>query len=174
MVPLQGHAAKAESVEHDSTEVKLERRDSAEDDYGMGTIQVGVKDEPASSRSTSPSESSTKLQRNNASDSPASVKADVSIDSPVDNDEHEEKVGAEVTVKMEPGQPPKLARISSQKVIARAAPLFDHLPDKTEEATMGFQVMDKCVYANKYLGYTEHAMECDCSEEWGKYYNHLP
>ncbi|KAI7517432.1 hypothetical protein KC331_g21708, partial [Hortaea werneckii] len=26
--------------------------------------------------------------------------------------------------------------------------------------------MSECTYANKYLGTTEHALECDCAEEW--------
>lgn len=80
----------------------------------------------------------------------------------------EEKVGGEITVKQEPGQPPKLARSASQKMAPRVAPVFTDFPDKTEEATSTFQVMEACTYANKYMGYTEHAMDCDCVEEWGK------
>ena len=173
MAGSEGLDAKSESVDGDSKEVKLERRDSADDDYGMGTIQVGVKDEPAASGSTSPSEHSTKPLVKRDSSSPP-VKSDMSVDSPRAKDEHEDKIGAEITVKMEPGQPPKLARSSSQKVVSRVAPLFDHFPDKTEEAKESFQVMQSCTYANKFLGYTEHAMECDCSEEWGKYRNSKP
>lgn len=79
-----------------------------------------------------------------------------------------ERIGGDITVKMEPGQPPKLSRSTSHKVIPRAPPLFNHLPDATEEATSSFQVIDACTYTNKWMGYTEHGMECDCSEEWGK------
>ena len=85
----------------------------------------------------------------------------------------EKVVGGDITIKMEPGQPPKLARSSTQKVTARAPQLFGHLPDKTMEATGQFQVITDCIYTNKYLGSTEHAMECDCSEEWGKPYHLL-
>ncbi|KAL3431146.1 hypothetical protein BDV09DRAFT_176919 [Aspergillus tetrazonus] len=77
-----------------------------------------------------------------------------------------EKVGGGISVKMEPGQPPKLARSSSQKVVPRPPQLFLDLPDSTEEAQKTFEVIETCQYANKYMGYTEHAMECDCAEEW--------
>jgi [histone H3]-lysine36 N-trimethyltransferase len=80
----------------------------------------------------------------------------------------ETKAGDGITVKMEPGQPPKLAR-SSTKVSAPPPQLFYHLPNSTAEAKATFDVMKICTYANKYMGYTEHGMECDCAEEWGKF-----
>lgn len=80
----------------------------------------------------------------------------------------EQKVGGEVTVQMEPGQMPKLARSISQTVIAAPPTLFDHLPDMTAVAQSTFQVIPQCIYAAKYLGSTEHAMECDCVQAWGK------
>ncbi|PYH87599.1 SET and WW domain protein [Aspergillus ellipticus CBS 707.79] len=76
------------------------------------------------------------------------------------------KVGGDITVKLEPGQPPKLTRSSSQKIVARPPQLFSHLPDSTADAEATFELMDTCTYANKFMGYTEHAMECDCAEEW--------
>lgn len=82
--------------------------------------------------------------------------------------DEKESIGGEISVKVEPGKPPKLTRTTSQKVVARAPQLFNHLPDATDEATSSFSLLDACTYANKYMGYTEHAMECDCSEEWGK------
>ena len=82
--------------------------------------------------------------------------------------EHEETVGGQVTVKLEPGQPPKLARSSSRKVWSRPAALFDDYPSKTEEAKTKFEVIPACIYGSKYMGSTEHGMDCDCSEEWGK------
>ncbi|KAF7596277.1 histone methyltransferase set2 [Aspergillus hancockii] len=80
----------------------------------------------------------------------------------------EEKVKGDITVKQEPGQPPKLTRSSSQKIVARPPQLVSHLLDSTVEAKSTFELMDACTYANKYMGYTEHAMECDCAEEWAK------
>lgn len=81
---------------------------------------------------------------------------------------HEKSFGGEVVVKMESGLPPKLARSSSQKTIARSPPLFHSYEDKTEESKDHFQLIPACVYSSKYIGSTEHAMECDCTEEWGK------
>lgn len=82
-------------------------------------------------------------------------------------DEHEEVIGGDITVTVEPGQAPKLLRKSSQKIATRPAPLFDHLPDATEEATQVFQVIKDCIYGSKYMGYSESdALDCDCSEDW--------
>lgn len=81
---------------------------------------------------------------------------------------HEESLGGEVLVKMESGLPLKLARSSSQKTIARSPPLFHSYEDKTVESKDHFQLIPACVYSSKYIGCTEHAMECDCTEEWGK------
>ena len=81
-------------------------------------------------------------------------------------------LGGEIMVKLEPGKPPKLSRTSTQRVTARPVPLFDDYPDKTNEATGVFQVISECSYSSKYLGSTEHAMDCDCAEEWGKLKGH--
>jgi histone-lysine N-methyltransferase SETD2 len=61
---------------------------------------------------------------------------------------------------------PKLSRSSSQ--VSRPPPLYTHLPDSTQDALATFEQIPGCIYANKYMGYTELAMECDCAEEWGK------
>ena len=87
---------------------------------------------------------------------------------PLKNEEHEEIQGSEIVVKMEPGQPPKLARVSTQKVMVRSPQLFHDYEDKTQEAKSVFEVITQCSYSAKYLGATEHAMDCDCAEEWGK------
>lgn len=85
----------------------------------------------------------------------------------------EEVVGGDITVIVEPGEEPKLSRKSSQKVITRAAPLFDDLPDATKEAVGVFQLIKDCIYGSKYMGYSEHdALDCDCSEEWRKSLQH--
>ncbi|KIX02748.1 uncharacterized protein Z518_08690 [Rhinocladiella mackenziei CBS 650.93] len=57
-------------------------------------------------------------------------------------------------------------RTAASKLPPRVAPLFDHLPDATAEATSTFTLIDACTYQNKYLGFSEHALDCDCSEEW--------
>ncbi|KAF2454529.1 hypothetical protein BDY21DRAFT_291302, partial [Lineolata rhizophorae] len=79
---------------------------------------------------------------------------------------HEEVVGGEVTVKLSPGRAPKLSRTGTHKVVSKPAQLFLDVPNKTEEAKASFQVIPACTYAARYLGYTEHALECDCAEEW--------
>ncbi|KAJ5320567.1 hypothetical protein N7508_000850 [Penicillium antarcticum] len=71
----------------------------------------------------------------------------------------------EMRLKQEPGSRPRLSRSSSQKV-SRPPPLYTHLPDSTKDALATFEQINGCFYANKYMGYTEHAMECDCAEEW--------
>lgn len=149
--------------------MKIENRDSEEEVFD--TIIVGdVKQESTTmSRGSSPTKSGLKP----ASRSPKKSKLNSQSPDPL-KEEHEETVGGDITVKTEPGKPLKLARSSTQKVMARPPPLFDHLPDKTDEATGIFQVITQCTYSNKYLGSTEHAMECDCSEEWGKYLFQYP
>ena len=82
---------------------------------------------------------------------------------------HEESLPGTVTVKQEPGQGPKLTRTTSQKVVPRTPPLFHDYPDKTDEAQGGFQVIPGCIYSSKAIGATEHAMDCDCTEEWSQY-----
>lgn len=63
----------------------------------------------------------------------------------------------------------KMSRATSNKgPPPRVAPLFDTLPDATAEATKSFQVIESSTYQNKYLGFTESALECDCTEEWGQ------
>lgn len=55
--------------------------------------------------------------------------------------EDEEIIGGDITLTVEPGKAPKLLRKSSQKVIPRPPPLFNDLPDSTEEAASVFQVI---------------------------------
>lgn len=90
--------------------------------------------------------------------------------SPADSTK-EEVVGGDITLKMEPGpggRALKLSRSASQKVVFRPPPLYLDLPDSTEVAKETFVVLPECTYSNKYIGTTDPALECDCSEEWGK------
>lgn len=85
------------------------------------------------------------------------------------DEEDEEIIGGDITVTVEPGKAPKLSRKSSQKVIARPPPLFDDLPDSTEEAASVFQVIKDCIYGSKNMGASDHdALDCDCPEEFSK------
>jgi histone-lysine N-methyltransferase SETD2 len=83
------------------------------------------------------------------------------------NGRMESVVGGDIIVTLEPGNAPKLARSSSQKIISRPPPLFTDEPDMYEEATSTFEIIQDCIYAAKWLGSTEHAMDCDCREEFG-------
>ncbi|KAK5046970.1 histone methyltransferase set2, partial [Cryomyces antarcticus] len=80
--------------------------------------------------------------------------------------EREEIIGGDITLKLELGKAPKLARTTSHKVVTRPPQLFSDLPDATSEATRSFQRIPDCIYGAKYLGSTEPALECDCTEEW--------
>ncbi|KAF1926864.1 uncharacterized protein M421DRAFT_6768 [Didymella exigua CBS 183.55] len=101
------------------------------------------------------------------SQSPA-PKHDSEASSPADSTK-EEVVGGDIVLKMEPGpggRALKLSRSATQKVVSRAPPLYLDLPDSTEAAKETFVVLPECTYSNKYIGTTDPALECDCSEEW--------
>ncbi|CAI6333867.1 unnamed protein product [Periconia digitata] len=146
--------------------MKLEEGVSLEDDeveseQGNKT-QIKVEAQPG--RTSTPIQLPPRLKSTSSSQSP--VKRHPSDVSGSDSDAQEEVLGGEITLKMEPGKAPKLSRKASQKVVARAPPLYLDLPDSTDAAKETFTVLTECTYANKSLGTTEHAFECDCSDEW--------
>ena len=110
---------------------------------------------------------SVKHEVKSRSNSQSPIKSQSAAHSPQVKSDDEETIGGEITVKVEPGQAPKLSRKSSQKVVQRPPQLFLDHEDKTEEATSAFEVITDCTYANKYIGTTDHALECECQEEWG-------
>ena len=116
------------------------------------------------------SDGSTPPTTKRSSRSPA--KKHRSSESPAVKSEDEETVGGEVTLKLEPGKPPKLARTTSHKVEKRPPQLFTDHEDALSEALNYFEKLPECTYANKYLGSTEPALECDCAEEWGKLFKY--
>ncbi|ESZ98069.1 hypothetical protein SBOR_1600 [Sclerotinia borealis F-4128] len=84
-----------------------------------------------------------------------------------EDEEDEETIGGDISVTVEPGKAPKLSRKASQKVISRPPPLFNDLPDSTEEAASVFQVIKDCIYGAKHMGASDHdALDCDCPEEY--------
>ncbi|BDD61998.1 histone methyltransferase set2 [Monascus purpureus] len=169
MYPHDFADSQPDSVADAVTAMKLERPSSAD---GRTTVNGRpVKDEPTDNGLDSVPNRRSTTATLSVNDMPLSaIKSRSPSSSPVkpagDLDATEEKIRGDVTVKLEPGQPPKLARSSSQKVVARPPQLFLDLPDSTEEARSSFETLEVCTYANKYMGYTEHAMECDCAEEW--------
>ena len=128
-----------------------------------GRLGNEIKEETTNSNRSSPRDSYMK------SSSQSPIKADMPMQSPSAGSEKHDVVGGEVTVKLEPGHPPKLARSSSHKIKSKPASLFHDQPSKTEESRHTFQVLEQCSYTSKYIGSTEHgSMDCDCTEEWGK------
>jgi histone-lysine N-methyltransferase SETD2 len=127
------------------------------------TAQVKVEDD---GRTPTPVHMPARVKSRSKSQSPA--KQPPSDASTPRTDAQEEMLGGEITLKMEPGKAPKLSRTASQKIVTRPPPLYLDLPDATQEAVSSFDVLTKCTYANKHIGTTEHALECDCPEEWGK------
>jgi [histone H3]-lysine36 N-trimethyltransferase len=155
----------AAQLEPELRDMKIEEATSQETrGEGGAAIRVKVEDD-RQGRAPAPLQLPLKPKSRSTSQTP--IKR--SPNSPASNEEErEEVVGGDITLKMEPGKAPKLARKASQKVVSRPPPLFLDLPDSTDEAKKTFGVLSECTYGSKLLGTTEHALECDCSEEWGK------
>lgn len=133
------------------------------------TRVTAIKDEAIDSAASSPSIQPTNIKSSRSSSSSTNMSKTTTNTSIVKK--HSDDMNGHATPKMEPEEemkPLKASRSSKSQPVPRVAALFDHLPDATAEATSTFAVMESCTYSNKYLGYTEHAMECDCSEEWGR------
>lgn len=158
----EGLIAKPEVLEGKPQDVKLKSEASSEDG-ALGTIRVSTNGGVAPPMAVT---SHSKEDSKSYSRSPTKPR-ETSPSATGHKAQRVQTISADISVKMEPGQPLKLARSSSQKVVARPTPLFDDLPDMTAVAKETFQVLSQCIYAAKYLGTTEHAMECDCAEEWG-------
>jgi hypothetical protein len=169
MVTGSSLSPKAESVNGDTIKVKRESSEDGDRDDEFSSARGGlIKDEPVASATNSPSLLPQKVKTGRSS-SPSTVKSRAASPSSVDQKESVQRPN-ETSAKLENLDPPvKPNRSASQKAIPRCAPLFDHLEDATMEAMRSFALLEACTYANRFLGYTEHAMECDCSEEWGKF-----
>ncbi|KAL8705012.1 MAG: hypothetical protein Q9201_001857 [Fulgogasparrea decipioides] len=133
---------------------------------GLGTLRGrmssrGIKREDTADHSMSPSAAS----RRRSLESPKKLGSS-SHSSAVSTPKTEEIIPSTVTLKQQPGQPPKLARSTSQKVVSRNPPLFHEYASKTVEAKDTFQVIPGCIYSSKAIGATDHAMDCECAEEW--------
>ena len=87
--------------------------------------------------------------------------------STVSTPKNEGVIPSSVILKQQPGQPAKLARSTSQKVTTRTPPTFNDYSNRTDEAKGTFQVLPACIYSSKAIGATDHAMDCECAEEWG-------
>ncbi|KAF2826525.1 hypothetical protein CC86DRAFT_467200 [Ophiobolus disseminans] len=77
---------------------------------------------------------------------------------------HHDTLAANITLVA--GPMPKLLRTPSSKIIHRPPALYLELPDATALARDTFTVLPECTYANRSIGTTDPALECDCGEEW--------
>jgi [histone H3]-lysine36 N-trimethyltransferase len=147
---------KAAQLEPELSDMKLE---GAPDD-------AQVKAEPESLNGTpTPLSAIPPRLKHSRSQSPAPKREDSDSPSP-GSSLHEETLGGDITLMAEPGKAPKLSRAASQKILSRSPPLYLDLPDSTETAKETFVVLPECTYANKHIGTTDPALECDCGEEW--------
>lgn len=152
---------KQKKLEAGVEDLKLENGDTSRERSRFRSHQF--KEEAASGDAASPTDTSMNLSSHSA------IKPEKASAPDMPGEKHEEVVGGDVTVKLELGQPPKLARSTSRKIVAGPAQIFSDYPSKTEEAKGHFQVIKECSYSSKYIGSTEHdSMDCDCTEEWGK------
>lgn len=162
MARTNQHRSANTAAEHEDDTITVKREVSTDHDLAeeMNSTRVtSIKDEPISRNST-PVSANGKLKATSASSAstpkPKYDSDDATFKDEVDSD----------TPKLSARS--RKAMRTSKKNPPRVAPLFDHLPDASDEANSAYSVIDSCTYQNKYLGYTEHAMECDCSEEWGE------
>lgn len=170
MASLEAGSPRADSVDGDTIEVKPEISRSRDRSDELSSIRVAaVKDEPTGSGTSSPSLLPSKIKTSRSSSS-SSVKSRATSESSMDKKELHKNVD-DASIKMESSNLAKSGRSGSKEALKRSAPLFDDLPDATTEAESSFVLLEACTYSNKFLGYTEHAMECDCNEEWGKSLN---
>lgn len=159
---------KPERLTSEVRDLKIERSTSPEDSHPLETIPNATTRPPPNDDTSSTHSSPVRAAPVLKSESRSPIKSDLDGTPPTVKSEQEKLVGGEITVKMEPGKAPKLTRTSTKKIVTRPAPLFLDVPDATIEATKPFEVIEHCIYANKYMGSTDPAIECECSEEWGR------
>lgn len=174
-------SSRPESID-DGTPVQVKREGLVDDELGAESTNnrlAAVKDENSDSPSNAPSIPLTKLKDSRSSSTSSSNRPLAGDREPFNaKAEPPETNGHDSTstspVKPEPKEPSKPAKSSrtASKLPPRVAPLFNHFPDVKDEATSTFTVIDACTYQNKYLGFSEHALDCDCAEEWGEFTMH--
>ncbi|RII24839.1 hypothetical protein CUC08_Gglean011852 [Alternaria sp. MG1] len=147
-------------LEPELREMKLEAATSDGAGESKDTSQVKVE---VDDRAPTPLAIPPRLKTRSRTQSPMTKHE---VDTPSPGSAREEIVGGDITLKMEPGKAPKLSRTASQKVVSRPPPLFLDLPDSTAAAKETFVVLSECTYANKTIGTTDPALECDCQEEY--------
>lgn len=155
--------------EQRSARLEPELRDMKLEEGAIRATGEGVGVQMKAEDPSTPSAIPPRLKLSRSKSQSPMPKHDSEASSPADSTK-EEFVGGEIVLKMEPGpggRALKLSRSASQKVVSRPPPLYLDLPDSTAEAKETFVVLPECTYSNKYIGTTDPALECDCSEEWG-------
>lgn len=161
---MAGSDRESALLEDDVQGLRLKKEEQDTDIQEIPNATSAVKREnasPGSQRDATPADLTSKKK------SRSPIKMESAVQSPAVLSE-QTNVGGDVTIKQESGKPLKLSRSASHKVERRPPPLFLDWKDKTDEATSTFDILTSCTYANKYLGTTDAALECDCHEEWGK------
>lgn len=157
---------KEEVLESDVLHLKLEEGGSKEEGTNERRVKLEPEDQippsPPSRHAVSPAKQPSR------SNSRSPLKQQAGVQTAMDGSEEVETLGGDITLKLEPGKAPKLARSKSEKVVARPPMLYADEPDATADACSDFLVIDECIYSNKHIGTTEHALDCDCDDEWGK------
>jgi [histone H3]-lysine36 N-trimethyltransferase len=137
----------------------LKQEESPTDGLVLPSSSVSRPAEHSEEAATSPSPpANIKLDTSLSPQHPSHDTADVKVEAAKPN-------GSVSPVKHE--MPKKSGRGAAARAPPRIAPSFSDYPDATADATSTFQVITSSTYQNKYLGFTESALECDCSEEWG-------
>jgi hypothetical protein len=169
MAGIKKQVTKTESVEVERVKEESPMTTDLAEELSSTRV-TSIKDEAIDSAASSPSLHPTKVKTSRSSSSSTNLSKSTTNTSIVKKQADE--MNGHAPSKMEPEEglkPLKASRSAKSQPVPRVAALFDHLPDATAEATSTFASMEACTYSNKYLGYTEHAMECDCSEEWGMF-----
>jgi histone-lysine N-methyltransferase SETD2 len=177
-VPSRQESADEEAVMEVKREPSVDDELAAELTTTSTTRVATIKHENSASPSASPSLTATKVKTSRSSSTSTSSSnravasdkhgATAKNESEEANGHHSTSTSPVKPEPKEPVKPTKASRAAASKLPPRVAPLLDHLPDATPEATSTFSLLDACTYQNKYLGFSEHALDCDCSEEWGK------
>lgn len=163
---LEENQVKEEKLESEVSHLKLEGSGSEDERDAKSRVKLEEQDQIPPSPPPRSTKSPLKQASRSASQSP--IKQQSQPQTPMEDGNALETVGGDITLKLEPGKAPKLSRSKSEKVIARPPTLYTDEPDATADACSDFQVIEDCIYSNKHIGTTEHALDCDCDDEWGE------
>jgi [histone H3]-lysine36 N-trimethyltransferase len=99
------------------------------------------------------------------SPSDTSIKSEKGSNTPIDPSDKETGSSTPTTSQMV--RQAKISRSAAlRKLKSKPGILYLDEPDRYDEATASFQIIEDCIYANKSIGDSEPPLECDCSEDW--------